>query len=479
MIWNAYKSAQTQGFQHTMTGPQSGTAPRASAGSCSAAGPATCAGATLRCSPQLPRPPPGPAPRTSRRCPLGDPGQGESPSLPTVAPRRRPAALSVSRCPPCPGPAAGRDGSEGPAAAAGPEGSAPAPNGGRSRARAGAALHAPLLGPLLASSGRETARAAPTANGGGRPTARRGWLQLPEPPAPLRGHRPPLVKRSPLTYLCGRARPPRPAWPARAVSPRGDWFLPAPCRNLLLLLPLVPGSAGARSDATARQSPVAPPVRRSPLRTAWPRGTSAPSGRTEVLGGLLCFPPRQVTVGEQRGVRPLCPRFASPAAFRACGGQTPVRGGRGGAIPGEKRRSDCPSWFSIAACQGGAAGKGSPAQPGGCGCRAAGIRPRLGPCRSGVSRRLGAMLRRGSGGEGPPAPAASRVSGPRACGLRRGSVRSARPQSRNPQLGPARAARSCGRDRGAAAPRGVLGAAGSPVRAWRSVSSKERGGWMY
>ncbi|OPJ77409.1 hypothetical protein AV530_007735 [Patagioenas fasciata monilis] len=44
---------------------------------------------------------------------------------------------------------------------------------------------------------------------------------------------------------------------------------------------------GARPDAAARQSPFAPPVRRSPLRTAWPRGTSAPSGRTEVLGDLL------------------------------------------------------------------------------------------------------------------------------------------------------------------------------------------------
>lgn len=235
----------------------------------------------------------------------------------------------------------------------------------------------------------------------------------------------------------------------------------------------MPGSAGAGSDAAARASPAAPPVRRSTLRSALlystPPGLVLPRrpGGPE-LSGPSRLPPRQVTVSgaERRGARPLPPRFASPAASpRSAGARLPPAG-RG-------RRSGRPSWFSIAAREGGAAGKGGTAQPGG--------RGRRGEPAGALGGR-GARVPPGAVPERGQSPAAGRCSGAGARGRAasppqplgrpaRGEVPSAEPAPGPAAGSPAwaaaagpgpRAARGCGagaggsaRGRRAAAPREV------------------------
>lgn len=98
------------------------------------------------------------AARCSRGAPRPGPAGSARPALPEALPVSRsqaPAPLAPRR----PGGAALRGRRE----AAAPRSEGSAPRGGR---RAGEALPAPLPSPLLASSDRETARAAPTATGG-------------------------------------------------------------------------------------------------------------------------------------------------------------------------------------------------------------------------------------------------------------------------------------------------------------------------
>lgn len=251
------------GGQHLATGPKAkrkklepraegtdlwiGQMPGCAQGTASSSGPA---GASTRPGPAWPRARRalGEAPGASQRGALGAPagllGRGALRRVPKALPgnRSQPRVLRL-------GGAGGRQ----PRPALREVEPGPAHSSRRPRAAPGAARVAAGSARVL---GQRAARAAPprAAGGTGEPAA----LPPPAaPPAPLRGRRPPAprAQSSHVPVWEGPRSPPRPAARPPAVPPSREWFVPAPRRNLPLLLPPVPGADAAARDRPARDRP--------------------------------------------------------------------------------------------------------------------------------------------------------------------------------------------------------------------------------